>query len=109
VGGPSRLVRDHAANLAAGAELLQIGDMQHLWQFADDVLGPLIRYDASHKLGLVRTLSVFLNERESLKQAARRLHVHTNTVSYRLQRIEQLTPLNLADPEDRSVAHVRTR
>jgi DNA-binding PucR family transcriptional regulator len=52
---------------------------------------------------------VFLNERESLKQAARRLHVHTNTVSYRLQRIEQLTPLNLADPEDRSVAHVRTR
>lgn len=89
--------------------LLQIGDMQQLWQFADDVLGPLIRYDASHKLGLVRTLSVYLSQRESLKQAARRLQVHTNTVSYRLQRIEQLTPLNLADPEDRLVAHIAVK
>lgn len=89
--------------------LLQIGDMAQLWQFADDVLGPLIRYDATHKLGLVRTLSVFLNQRESLKQAARRLRVHTNTVSYRLARIAQLTPLNLADPEDRLMAHIAVK
>lgn len=89
--------------------LLQIGDMQQLWQFADEVLGPLIRYDATHKLGLVRTLSVFLGQRESLKQTARRLHVHANTVSYRLQRIEQLTPLDLANPEDRLVAHVAVK
>ena len=89
--------------------LLQIGDMAQLWQFADEILGPLIRYDATHKLGLVRTLSVFLNQRESLKQTARRLQVHANTVSYRLQRIEQLTPLNLADPEDRLVAHIAVK
>lgn len=89
--------------------LLQIGDMQQLWQFADEILGPLIRYDATHKLGLVRTLSVFLNQRESLKQAARRLQVHANTVSYRLQRIEQLTPLNLANPDDRLVAHIAVK
>ncbi len=89
--------------------LLQIGDMQQLWAFAEEILGPLIRYDATHKLGLVRTLSVFLNQRESLKQSARRLRVHTNTVSYRLQRIEQLTPLNLANPDDRLVAHIAVK
>lgn len=89
--------------------LMQFGDMQRLAQFADEVLGPLIRYDATHKLGLVRTLSVYLNQRESLKQAARRLQVHANTVSYRLQRIEQLTPLNLADPEDRLMAHIAVK
>lgn len=89
--------------------LLQIGDIDQLRRYADEVLGPLIRYDTAHKLGLVHTLSVFLEQRDSLKQAARRLHVHANTVAYRLQRIEQLTPLNLSDPEDRLVAHVAVK
>jgi len=31
--------------------LLQVGDMHQLWQFAQDVLGPLIDYDARHKVG----------------------------------------------------------
>jgi purine catabolism regulator len=90
--------------------LLRIGDMEQLRQFADEILGPLIRYDTTHKLGLVRTLSVVLDQPHgSLKQSARRLHVHANTVAYRLQRIEQLTPLNLADPDDRLVAHIAVK
>ena len=89
--------------------LLQVGDERQLSLFAEETLGPLIRYDATHKLELVHTLSVFLNQRESLKQAARRLHVHANTVTYRLQRIEQLTPLNLSNPDDRLLAHVAVK
>jgi PucR family transcriptional regulator, purine catabolism regulatory protein len=89
--------------------LLQIGDESRLTSFAESVLGPVIRYDAAHKLALVQTLAVFLNQRESLKQAARRLHVHANTVTYRLQRIEQLVPLRLSDPEDRLLAHVAVK
>lgn len=89
--------------------LLQIGDERQLTAFAESVLGPVIRYDTAHKLALVQTLSVFLNQRESLKQAARRLHVHANTVTYRLQRIEQLVPLRLSDPEDRLLAHVAVK
>lgn len=86
--------------------LLQIGDIQQLRQFAEEVLGPLINYDASHKVDLVRTLSVYLGQRESLKRTARKLQVHTNTVSYRLQRIEQLSRLDLADPDDQLLAHI---
>lgn len=97
------------ADLGIYRLLLQIGDERALTSFADAVLGPIIRYDATHKLALVHTLSVFLNQRESLKQAARRLHVHANTVTYRLQRIEQLTPLRLSDPDDRLVAHVAVK
>ena len=51
--------------------LLQVGDMHQLWQFAQDVLGPLIDYGARHKVDLVGTLSVYLNQHESLKQTAR--------------------------------------
>jgi hypothetical protein len=89
--------------------LLQIGDMQQLWQFAKDVLGPLMDYDARHKADLVRTLSAYLNQRESLKQTARVLHVHVNTVTYRIQRIEQLTSLHLTNPDDRLSAHVAAK
>jgi hypothetical protein len=89
--------------------LLQIDDMNQLWRFACDVLGPLIDYDASHKVELIASLSAYLGQHESLKQAARVLRVHVNTVAYRVQRIEQLTSLDLADPDDRLVAHVAVK
>jgi hypothetical protein len=89
--------------------LLQIGDMHHLWQFAADVLGPLIDYDATHKVDLISTLSAYLGQHESLKQTARVLRVHVNTVSYRIARIGQLTSLDLSDSDDRLVAHVAVK
>ena len=89
--------------------LLQIGDMHQLWQFAEDVLGPLIDYGATHRVDLISTLSAYLGQHESLKQTARVLRVHVNTVSYRIQRIGQLTSLDLSDPDDRLVAHVAVK
>ncbi len=89
--------------------LLQIGDMHQLWRFAEDVLGPLIGYDATHKVDLTGTLSAYLSQHESLKQTARVLRVHVNTVAYRIQRIGQLTSLDLADPDDRLIAHVAVK
>jgi sugar diacid utilization regulator len=89
--------------------LLQIDDMQQLWQFAKDVLGSLIDYDARHKADLVGTLSAYLNQRDSLKQTARVLHVHVNTVTYRIQRIEHLTSLDLTNPDHRLSAHVAAK
>jgi PucR family transcriptional regulator, purine catabolism regulatory protein len=65
--------------------LLQVGDERALTSFAEAILGPVIQYVATHKLALIHTRSVFLNHRESPKQGARRLHVHANTVAYRLQ------------------------
>jgi PucR C-terminal helix-turn-helix domain/GGDEF-like domain len=89
--------------------LLQIGDMHQLWQFAEDVLGPVIDYDARRKVDLVGTLSIYLNQHESVKQTARVLRVHVNTVSYRIQRIERLASLDLANPDHRLSAHIAAK
>ena len=51
------------------------------------VLGPLAGDDA-HAGRLRETLSVFLSERTSYKTAADRLHVHPNTIKYRVQKAE---------------------
>lgn len=89
--------------------LLTIGDMRELMGFARDVLGTLLDYDAEHRTDLVRTLSVYLQHHGSHTQAARVLHLHTNTVAYRTQRIESITRLDLSDPDDRLVAHVAVK
>lgn len=89
--------------------LLQIGDMRQLSDFAEEVLGELITYDATHRLDLVGTLSVYLRELGSLKQTARWLRVHKNTVSYRINRIEELTGLRVNDAEDRLAAHIAVK
>lgn len=89
--------------------LCTIGDMQQLMGFARDVLGPLLDYDIEHRTELVRTLSVYLHHHGSHKQSARMLHLHTNTVAYRVARIEAITGLALADPDDRLVAHVAVK
>ncbi len=89
--------------------LFRIGDSRQLWRFAEDVLGALLRYDASHPPDLVHTLSVYLHHHGSLKQTARALRLHANTVAYRAQRIEQITGLDLTDPDDRLVAHVAVK
>lgn len=89
--------------------LCTIGDMRQLMGFARDVLGQLLDYDTDHRTELVRTLSVYLHHHASHTQSARMLHLHTNTVAYRIARIETITGLDLGDPDDRLVAHVAVK
>ncbi|MGH3605468.1 MAG: PucR family transcriptional regulator, partial [Pseudonocardiaceae bacterium] len=89
--------------------LCTIGDMQQLMGFARGVLGSLLDYDTEHRTELVHTLSVYLHHHGSHKQSARMLHLHTNTVAYRVARIESITGLALGDPDDRLVAHVAVK
>ncbi len=43
---------------------------------------------------LIETLTVYIECNTSLKQAAEKLHIHINTLHYRLKRIEEITKLN---------------
>jgi DNA-binding PucR family transcriptional regulator len=69
--------------------------------FRDRVLGPLRDYDAEHRSDLVHTLEVFLECSGSWSRCAVRLHVHVNTLRYRIRRIEELTGRDLGTFEDR--------
>jgi purine catabolism regulator len=86
--------------------LFQVPDAAELRRFADQVLGSLIAYDRRHEADLVRTLGAYLRHHGSLQSAARELVVHVNTVSYRLQRIQEIAVLDLDDAEDRLTAQV---
>ncbi|GGK88767.1 hypothetical protein Sme01_01940 [Sphaerisporangium melleum] len=69
--------------------------------FSDRLLAPLFDYDRRHRSELVRTLDVFLECSGSWNMCAEKLHVHVNTVRYRIRRVEGLTGRDLVSMADR--------
>ncbi len=63
--------------------------------FRDRLLGPLLEYDRVHRADLVPTLRAFLACSGSWTKCAEELHIHVNTLRYRIQRIEQMTGRDL--------------
>lgn len=66
--------------------------------------GPLARleaYDLEHQSNLVETLDCWLQQFGDVTSTAERLHVHKNTLRYRLRRIEEVGGVALEDPEQR--------
>lgn len=69
-----------------------------------DQLGPLdiLRdHDSERGTGYLRTLTEWLDHPGEPSRAARALHVHPNTLRYRMGRVVALTGLDLTDPQVR--------
>jgi DNA-binding PucR family transcriptional regulator len=75
-------------------------DERRAAQFVAATLGPLAADDA-HAARLRETLRIFLEEADNAPRAAKRLHVHRNTV---LQRVARASDLLQHDPRDRRLA-----
>jgi len=87
-------VTSHVALLAAVPD-----DVRHA--FAARVLDPVLEYDTRNGAGLYETLETFLDCSGSWSKAAARLHLHINTVRYRIGRVQELTGRDLNRFEDR--------
>jgi PucR family transcriptional regulator, purine catabolism regulatory protein len=86
--------------------LLQVPDLGELRSFAADVLGKLSMHEHEHKSEYLTTLACYFRENNSPQRASRILHVHPNTVAYRVKRIEEITGLRLDNYSDRLIAQV---
>ncbi len=86
--------------------LLQVPELAELRSFAADVLGRLSVHEREHKSEYLATLACYFRENNSPQRASRILHVHPNTVAYRIKRIEEITGLRLDDYRDRLLAQV---
>ncbi|MDQ6709561.1 MAG: PucR family transcriptional regulator ligand-binding domain-containing protein [Candidatus Dormibacteraeota bacterium] len=81
--------------------LAQVEDRQGLEAFAGRLLGALVSYDQARGTPLLRTLEMYLQRHGNLRQSARDLHIHLNTLHYRLRRISEVTGLDLKDADAR--------
>jgi hypothetical protein len=69
-------------------------------RLTERVLGPIDAYAERRSSGLLETLEAFLACELDRRRTARQLHVHPNTLDYRLRRIAELTGLEPGRPRD---------
>jgi sugar diacid utilization regulator len=79
--------------------LAAIPDLTEVETFVREWLGSLLDYDARRKAELVHTLTQYLEHGGNYDATAAELSVHKSTLKYRLQRIRELTGLELNDPD----------
>ncbi|MFN8505547.1 PucR family transcriptional regulator [Kouleothrix sp.] len=81
--------------------LLLLRESPELWEFYRATLATLTDYDRKQHAELLKTLEAFFANLGNLARAAEALHVHRNTLLYRLERITEISGLNLDDAEER--------
>jgi PucR family transcriptional regulator, purine catabolism regulatory protein len=81
--------------------IARVEDRDTLEAFRKEYLGPIEDYDANHAAEYIETLEGFFACNGNHARAAEVLHLHRNTLLYRLGRIEELTGRDLNDPETR--------
>ncbi|MFJ6216601.1 PucR family transcriptional regulator [Streptomyces sp. NPDC092296] len=75
----------------------------------DPRLAALTERDARHGTRLAESVLAYLDAFGDVRAAAERLHIHPNTLRYRVRRAEELTGLDLAHPQQRLLATLQLR
>jgi DNA-binding PucR family transcriptional regulator len=74
-----------------------IAEKRHIADFCNPLVSSLIEYDNKNSSVYAETLSAYLNCGRNAKKTADILHIHRNTMSYRLKKIEELTGIDWDD------------
>ncbi len=86
--------------------LVQLEEIPAVRTFADQVIGPLVKYDADHNSSLVKTIDAYFGHHGNISQTAESLFIHRNTLLYRLERIQELTKHDLNQSNMRLALHL---
>jgi PucR family transcriptional regulator, purine catabolism regulatory protein len=89
--------------------LLALRSTAELESFYEQALGALVEYDRKNDGELLKTLDAYFACLGSPTEAAERLHVHRNTLLYRLHRIQEIAGVDLSDAETRLALHLALR
>ena len=91
-------------------QILARGDnTREVESFLRQWLGPLLDYDARQGTELTKTLAQYLECGGNYDETDDTLVIHRSTLRYRLQRIREVTGLELNDVDSRFNLHVATR
>ncbi len=66
----------------------------------------LKKYDSTHHTELLATLEAYLDESENIQKTAARLHIHPNTLTYRLKRMVEIMEVDLSVPSQKFMIYL---
>ncbi|MGI8945946.1 MAG: PucR family transcriptional regulator [Thermoleophilaceae bacterium] len=76
-------------------------DSAELRRFHEETVAPLVAYDEQYEMELVRTLEAFLDADGNVAKTAERLFTHRHTIRYRLDRVRDLSGLDVGSSDGR--------
>jgi sugar diacid utilization regulator len=76
-------------------------DPAELRRFHEETVAPLVAYDEQYDTELVRTLESFLDADGNVAGTAEKLFTHRHTIRYRLDRVKELTGLDVGSTDGR--------
>ncbi|MEW9673124.1 PucR family transcriptional regulator [Ammoniphilus sp. 3BR4] len=82
------------------AELLRMIPYKNLKQFYDNTLKGLADSTDREHMDLIQTIAVYLENNCLITETAKQLYIHRNTVSYRLNKCEEILGRSLKDPNE---------
>ena len=74
---------------------------RELQRFYAETVEPLVAYDEQYETELVRTLETFLDADGNVAGTAQRLFTHRHTIYYRLERVRELSGLDVGSSDGR--------
>ncbi|MDX6437638.1 MAG: hypothetical protein QOF45_221, partial [Gaiellaceae bacterium] len=76
-------------------------DPAELQRFHDETVAPLIAYDEQYDTELLYTLESFLEADGNVAKTSQKLFTHRHTIRYRLERVRELTGLDVSSTDGR--------
>jgi purine catabolism regulator len=80
--------------------LVRLRETPELWAFYRETLSKLADYDTRQRADLLRTLEAYFNHLGNLRATSEALHVHRNTLLYRIERIKEISGMDLDNAEE---------
>lgn len=87
----------HYSNLGFFQIFSEIDDVTELERYIPETLKKLYLYDDEHKGELITTLQMYLRNKQSIRKTADAMFVHYRTISYRIEKIKQISGINFDD------------
>lgn len=82
--------------------LIGLTSDEHVQSYAETLLNPLLQSTTKE---LLDTLQMYLKQNGNVTKTSEKLFIHRRTLTYRLQKIEELLNVNMDDAEIRFILH----
>ncbi|MEM7274243.1 MAG: helix-turn-helix domain-containing protein [Actinomycetota bacterium] len=100
---------NHFDRLGFSRALLQWAEIDGVRAVVGEILGPLLDQPPDRARESIETLRIYLATGRSVSATAAALHLHRNTVRYRVDRIRSRLPVDLDDPDERLLVELGCR
>lgn len=81
-------------------------DSLKYWKYGRSQIEALHAYDQVHSTALLDTLESYIGNLFDRKRTARQLHLHANSLDYRLKRIQEIIPLDFKNTSQQLALYV---